>query len=88
VKAISAGQNLEVADSTWLIFRQQGAIVKEADGGNRGTEGKFDENDVLAEKVALHLQDINIGGGMDVTNLEGHDEGERNSVGQRWIHIR
>ena len=60
---------------TWLILRQQGVIVEEADEdegdkGNLGTEDKFDE-DVLVEKVALHLQDIGIGGGVDVTDLEG-----------------
>ena len=42
-----------------------------SDECNLGAQGKFDEKDVLAEKVALHLQDIGIGGGVDVTDLEG-----------------
>ena len=69
-----------MADSTWLILLQQGVVVEEADedegdeGGGLGTEDKVDEKDVLAEKIALHLQAIGIGGGVDVTNLEGHDD--------------
>ena len=30
VKAISAGQNLAVADRTWALVREQGALVEEA----------------------------------------------------------
>jgi len=76
VKAISSGQNLEVADSTWLILREQGAIVEEADddgegGGGSLTEDKFDEKDAFAEKIGLHLRDIDISAGMGLTNIEG-----------------
>ena len=66
-------------DSTWLILWQQGAIVEEAgedEGDNCSfrAEDESDEKDVPAEKVALHLQNIGIGG-VDVTNLEGYDIG-------------
>lgn len=39
VKAISTGQNLEVADKAWLILREQGAIIEEViDDGASGDE--------------------------------------------------
>ncbi|THH03162.1 hypothetical protein EW145_g6477 [Phellinidium pouzarii] len=56
IKAISAGQNLEVVDNTWHILREQGAIVEEAidddDGSDTGEE-KF----ALDEKIGLHNDD-------------------------------
>jgi hypothetical protein len=73
-----------VADSTWLTLREQGAIVEEADDdgdeGDLGTEDKLDEKDILAEKVGLHLQDIDIGARVDITNVEGQDDGTRKEI--------
>ena len=69
VKAISAGQNLAVADRTWAVIREQGALVEEpasdddadADGGEKGTElglelGERIEGEPASfnEKVGLH----------------------------------
>ena len=45
-----------------------------SDEHNLGAEDKFDEKDVLAETVAVHLQNVGIGG-VDVTDLEGCDDG-------------
>jgi hypothetical protein len=70
-----------VADSTWLILREQGAIVEEADEdgeeneGRLGTKDKFDEKGALAEKVGLHLQ--NISARVDMTNVEDNDDGRK-----------
>ena len=38
VKAISASQNLEVADQTWLILREQGSIIEEVVDDDEGDE--------------------------------------------------
>jgi hypothetical protein len=71
-----------VADSSWLILREQGAIVEEADDdeGSVDTEDKFDEKDVLAEKVGFHLQDIDIGAGVDLSNAVDNDDGTRKEI--------
>ncbi|KAG6861142.1 hypothetical protein C0995_003410 [Termitomyces sp. Mi166 len=66
VKAISSGQNLEVKDRTWLILREEGAIIEEPleqDGDGRGEAAEpqsFDEKHgfINGEKIALHLTDI------------------------------
>ena len=50
MKAISASQNLAVAEDTWLVLREQGAMVEEAMDGEDGDEGEE-----LAEKVGLAL---------------------------------
>lgn len=51
---------LKVADRAWIVLRQEGAIIEEADDDDAGdgTEDIFDEKDALAEKFGLHLQDI------------------------------
>ena len=79
-----------MADSTWLILRQQGVIVEEADEdegneGSLGTEDVFDEKDACAEKVALDLQDIGIGGRLVMIVGSGKKFGRDD---QRRIHIR
>ncbi|KAL1660589.1 hypothetical protein GGF50DRAFT_62885 [Schizophyllum commune] len=51
VKAISAGQNLEVKDRSWHVIRERGALVEEA-GDEDGGEGDGD-GDVVDEKAAL-----------------------------------
>lgn len=48
VKAISASQNLQVTDETWLILREQGAIVEEAADDENGEEGEK----VISEKLS------------------------------------
>lgn len=58
VKAISAGQNLAVAERTWLIMREQGAIIEEAvdeDEDDDAGEGEKGVPLSFDEKVALHM---------------------------------
>jgi hypothetical protein len=72
-----------VADSSWLILREQGAIIEEADDdgdGNVDMEDKFDEKDILAEKVGFHLQDIDVGAGVDLSNAVDNDDGTRKEI--------
>lgn len=75
IKAICAGQNSEVSthsqamlwpngslqvfERSYLVFREQGAIIEEADDDDEdgiGEPESFDEKSGLAEKIALHLQ--------------------------------
>ncbi|KAI5830962.1 hypothetical protein K523DRAFT_415444 [Schizophyllum commune Tattone D] len=51
VKAISAGQNLEVKDRSWHVIRERGALVEEA-GDEEGGEGEGD-GEVVDEKAGL-----------------------------------
>jgi hypothetical protein len=66
-----------VADSAWLVLREQGAIIEEAedDDGDGEDEFKLDEKTALTEKIGLHLQDVDIavGGGVD-------DDGTRKEI--------
>ncbi|KAG6833263.1 hypothetical protein H0H87_009438 [Tephrocybe sp. NHM501043] len=56
IKTISAGQNLEVKDRTWLILREEGAVVEEPLEPEDGVDPQsFDEKGTLGEKLALHL---------------------------------
>ncbi|KAG0702044.1 hypothetical protein DFH29DRAFT_923524 [Suillus ampliporus] len=59
IKAICAGQNSKVFEGAYLVFREQGAIIEEADDDEDGAgePESFNEKDGLAEKIALHLQD-------------------------------
>ncbi|KAG1798989.1 uncharacterized protein HD556DRAFT_1231803 [Suillus plorans] len=59
IKAICAAQNSKVVESSYLVFREQGAIIEEADDeeDGDGEPESFNEKDGLAEKIALHLQD-------------------------------
>ena len=50
VKAIAASQNLAVAEETWLVLREQGAMVEEAE-----SDDELAENEKLVEKVGLAL---------------------------------
>lgn len=56
VKAISASENLAVADRTWRILREEGAVIEEpVEGDNdEGVDGGAEGG--LAEKVGLALQ--------------------------------
>lgn len=59
IKAICAAENSKVFEDSYLTFREQGAIIEEADDDEDG-DGEpesFNEKDSLAEKIALHLQD-------------------------------
>lgn len=59
IKAMCAAQNSKVFEGSYLVFREQGAIIEEADDDEDG-DGEpesFNEKDGLAEKIALHLQD-------------------------------
>jgi hypothetical protein len=46
-----------VFEGSYLVFREQGAIIEEADEDGDGEPESFNEKDGLAEKIALHLQD-------------------------------
>ncbi|KAH9918038.1 hypothetical protein B0H21DRAFT_847492 [Amylocystis lapponica] len=66
VKAVSAGENLAVAERTWLVLREQGALVEEADDDDEGVDesqglGAEAEKGAPAsfdEKVALQGYDL------------------------------
>jgi hypothetical protein len=65
----------KVADSTWVILREEGAIVEEADDDDDESsvaEEGFDEKDALTEKIGLHLQDI--GAGLDIADISDRDD--------------
>lgn len=49
VKAVSAGENLAVAERTWLVLREQGAIIEEAVDDDEDDDAALD-NEKLNEK--------------------------------------
>ncbi|KAJ7452354.1 hypothetical protein B0H11DRAFT_2073067 [Mycena galericulata] len=51
VKAISAGQNLDVKDRTWLILREEGMVVEEALDEDDGDGAAYDEKGGIVEKI-------------------------------------
>ncbi|KAF7294878.1 hypothetical protein MIND_01025700 [Mycena indigotica] len=55
VRALSAGQNLEVKERTWLILREEGMVVEEALDGDDG-DGEYNEKAGI-EKVVSPVQD-------------------------------
>ncbi|KIM70771.1 hypothetical protein SCLCIDRAFT_100585 [Scleroderma citrinum Foug A] len=57
VKAISAGQNLDFLEQSYVIIRDEGAIIEEAveDDEGGGSAEDFDEKSSLVEKVAMQL---------------------------------
>lgn len=59
IKAMCAAQNSKVFEGSYLVFREQGAIIEEADDeeDGDGEPESFNEKDGLAEKIALHLED-------------------------------
>jgi hypothetical protein len=77
--SLSSDHALQVFEDSYLVFREQGAIIEEADddedGG--GEPESFNEKDGLAEKIALHLQDQqrSEGGVVDVYPRVGSEEG-------------
>jgi len=57
--SLSLNRTSQVFEDSYLTFREQGAIIEEADDDEDG-DGEpesFNEKDTLAEKIALHLQD-------------------------------
>jgi hypothetical protein len=80
-----------MADSTWLILREQGALVEEADDNGEGGEGmaaKFDEKDMLVEKIGLHLQNIDIGAGTELSNVDESDnDGTRKEIKRGILEV-
>ncbi|KAJ7109430.1 hypothetical protein C8R44DRAFT_802494 [Mycena epipterygia] len=50
VKAISAGQNLDVKDRTWLILREEGMVVEEA-LDDEDERGRADYDEKVVEKI-------------------------------------
>jgi hypothetical protein len=79
IKAMCAAQNSKVFEGSHLVFREQGAIIEEADDGEDG-DGEpesFNEKDGLAEKIALHLQDQqrSEAGVVDIRSRVGSEEG-------------
>ncbi|KAJ7449862.1 hypothetical protein FB451DRAFT_1530211, partial [Mycena latifolia] len=58
VKALSAGQNLEVKDQTWLVLREEGMVVEEAvDEDDEGGDADYDEKNGIVEKMAAGPQE-------------------------------
>ena len=70
VKAISASENLAVADATWRVLREQGAMFEEALDGDEDGE---DVDEKGGEKVGLAL------------DLEGSAQ-ENEKVGLHEMH--
>ncbi|KAJ7709853.1 hypothetical protein B0H17DRAFT_1155701 [Mycena rosella] len=56
VKAISAGQNLEVKDQTWLVLREEGMVVEEALDDDEGGHAHYDEKNGVVEKIVAGPQ--------------------------------
>ena len=83
VKAISASENLAVAERTWAILRDEGAVIEEAvdddddpadekAGGEHGAVEKVALGLHLDEKVGLHGYDVGAedgGGGESVIDF-------------------
>lgn len=53
LRTISAGQNLETKERTWLILREEGMVLEEAEEGadstHNGGDGEWEEGE-LKEK--------------------------------------
>ncbi|OBZ67658.1 Transforming growth factor-beta receptor-associated protein 1 [Grifola frondosa] len=86
VKAISAGENLAVAEKTWLILREQGAVIEEAadEEDNEGSEKlglQLEEAKGFPasfnEKIGIH----------DQGELGGEDEGLEPAAGGHVVDI-
>ena len=77
VKAISASENLAVAERTWAILRDEGAVIEEAvdDDDDPANEKAAGEAHGAVEKVALGLHlDEKVG-------LHGYDVGAEDGGG-------
>ncbi|KAJ7097878.1 hypothetical protein B0H15DRAFT_945449 [Mycena belliarum] len=57
VKALAAGQNLEVKDQTWLILREEGMVVEEALDDDEGGDADYDEKNGIVEKIGAGSQE-------------------------------
>ena len=89
VKAISASQNLAVAEQTWLVIREQGAIIEEAvDDGEEGDE-PVDEKGVpmsFDEKVALHAGELARDTPPDVVDIRHPEPGAKETTSPHSSH--
>ena len=76
VKALSASENLAVAEKTWLVLREEGAVIEEpVEDEDEGANGEAGESaDGLVEKVGLALQ-LNEKVGLHDRDGVGVDEG-------------
>ncbi|EPQ52360.1 hypothetical protein GLOTRDRAFT_140707 [Gloeophyllum trabeum ATCC 11539] len=57
VKNISMAQNLEVSERTWMVIREQGALIEEPVEDEEGEEGDGEKEkvaEILNEKFGLH----------------------------------
>lgn len=52
IKAISSGQNVEVVEQSYLVIREQGAVIEEA-----AEEDDIEDEKAFSEKVGLHSED-------------------------------
>ncbi|KAJ7343434.1 hypothetical protein DFH08DRAFT_937969 [Mycena albidolilacea] len=57
VKAIAAGQNLDVKDRTWIILREEGMVVEEALDDDEGDGADYDEKSGVVEKIATEPEE-------------------------------
>lgn len=80
VKAVSASENLAVAEKTWLVMREEGAVVEEAaddedddEDENFGDDGEKESGLGLQldEKVGMRGYDVGEG---EVDGTKGRDE--------------
>lgn len=73
VKALAASENRAVVERTWLVLREEGAVVEEADDDDDGPDGeeKVGEKEQLglglSEKVGLHVAQEDADGVVDLT---------------------
>ncbi|KZT66233.1 hypothetical protein DAEQUDRAFT_752201 [Daedalea quercina L-15889] len=86
VKAVSASENLAVAERTWVFIREQGAIIEEAvDDGEEGDE-RVDEKGVPAsfdEKVALHAGELAQEAPSEVVDIPHPEPGAKEAASLR-----
>ena len=84
VKAISASQNLEVTERTWLVLREQGSIIEEAvddddDGAEAEGEKEISEKavglglDVAAQPPAVTEMSVSVD---EKAGMRGYDVGD------------
>lgn len=74
VKAISAGQNLDVLEQSYAIIRDEGAIIEEAvedEDEDGGSVEHLDEKGGFVEKVAMQLGQ----GDLHVVGLDARNGG-------------
>lgn len=69
MKAVSASENLAAAEKTWLVMREEGAVVEEAADDEDGDEDeKFGDDGEKASGLGLQLD--------EKVGMRGYDVGE------------